>query len=328
MAVRARAEVTLTRIEVDEETHWHFWHDEEGAHVTEGERPAEGEAITGKNVLLTGDGLQVRDGSTVLARFADGIVDLAPSDAYGGNAEVGLPGNARMVGAVGDGRNSALLERVLDGSDSGGSVGLLLSQDTGGDDPRQLAQVTLVNRPSGANGGAVLLGGSLIGVSVYGSDSPPTYWSLSRLADVMNSAPYVTSEALLVSVGETTAPVGGAYASIGLAISSSTAYCPVTLGGDGTSFSVTRSGMYLACIKGVVRSVAAGDLCHVSLLEDGQAGPRVNVQDNVNGDWAMLSGSEAMRLEAGRTFRIGYACEQGGGSMCSAVTITLVYLGA
>ena len=131
-----------------------------------------------------------------------------------------------------------------------------------------------------------------------------------------------------MSVGETTAPSGAAYASIKLSINSSTGRCPVTLGGDGTSFSVTRSGIYLACIKGIVRSVAAGDLCHVSLLEDGNTGPRVNVQDNVNGEWAMLSGSEAMRLEAGRTFRLGYACEQGGGSICNNVTLTLVYLGA
>lgn len=328
MAVMARAEVTLTRIEVDEETHWHFWHDEEGAHVTEGERPADGGAIVGKNVLLTGDGLQVRDGSTVLARFADGVVDLAPSDTYGGNAEVRLPGNARMVGAVGDGENSASLERVLDSSDNGGNVRILLSQNNGGDDLNQLAQVSLVNRPSGANGGAVLLGGSLIGISVYGSDEPPTYWSFSQLADVLNNAPYVTSEALLVAVEETTAPDGSAYASIRLSISSSTAYCPVTLGSDGTSFSVRRSGIYLACVKGVVRSVVAGDLCHVSLLEDGDTAPRVNVQDNVNGEWAMLSGSEAMRMEVGRTFRLGYACEQGGGSLCSAATLTLVYLGA
>lgn len=99
MAVIARAEVTLTRIEVDEETHWHFWHDEEGAHVTEVERPADGEAITGKNVLLTGDGLQIRDGTTVLARFEDGLISLADGN---GNADIYLCGRkARLRGNVG-----------------------------------------------------------------------------------------------------------------------------------------------------------------------------------------------------------------------------------
>lgn len=76
MAVIARAEVTLARVDYDETTQWHFWHDEEGAHVTEGERPAEGEPIVGKNVLLTGDGLQVRDGSTVLASFSEKLIEL------------------------------------------------------------------------------------------------------------------------------------------------------------------------------------------------------------------------------------------------------------
>ncbi len=99
MAVIARAEVTLTRIEVDEETHWHFWHDEEGAHVTEVERPADGEAITGKNVLLTGDGLQIRNGSTVLASFEDDSISLADGD---GSADIYLCGRAaRFRGNVG-----------------------------------------------------------------------------------------------------------------------------------------------------------------------------------------------------------------------------------
>lgn len=172
---------------------------------------------------------------------------------------------------------------------------------------------------------------SCYGVQVGNRVVVDTYAHVSVVTGILansDSAPYVTSEALLVSAEETTAPSGAAYASIRLSINNSTGRCPVTLGGDGTSFSVTRSGIYLACIKGIVRSVAAGDLCHVSLLEDGNTGPRVNVQDNVNGEWAMLSGSEAMRLEAGRTFRLGYACEQGGGSVCNTATLTLVYLGA
>lgn len=99
MAVIARAEVTLARVDYDEQTQWHFWHDEEGAHVTEVERPADGEAITGKNVLLTGDGLQIRDGTTVLARFEDGLISLADGD---GSADIYLCGRkARLRGNVG-----------------------------------------------------------------------------------------------------------------------------------------------------------------------------------------------------------------------------------
>ena len=103
MAVIARAEVTLTRIEVDEETHWHFWHDEEGAHVTEGERPADGEAIVGKNVLLTGDGLQVRDGSKVLASFEDDSISLADGNDGAGIYLCGR--RAQLTYVAGNGMN-------------------------------------------------------------------------------------------------------------------------------------------------------------------------------------------------------------------------------
>ncbi len=60
-----------TAIETQEQ---YFWHDSEGAHVAE---TAEG--ATGKNLLLTADGMQIRDGDTILAAFTAEEVDLLES---------------------------------------------------------------------------------------------------------------------------------------------------------------------------------------------------------------------------------------------------------
>lgn len=320
----------LDAAEVAEQTQWHFWHDEEGAHVTEGDRPADGEAIVGKNVLLTGDGLQVRDGTKLLARFADGVIDLAPFDSYEGYAEVNLPGNSQIESAVGGGMNVVSFRRMLDVADGGGEIALVLQQGTG-ENPytNDLAEVRLVNRPSGANGGGILLGGSHIGIEIYEDDNPPTYWSLSRLADVLNNAPYVTSAANVMSTAQVLAPDGAKCAYAPLTLLERTSTTPVSIGSDGTSFRVARAGLYLVSVKALCFNVAAGDICHASVLMDGQEQPRVNVQQNVNGIWSMLAGSEVVRLLPSQTLRLGYACEQGGGSaMQSGATVGVVYLGA
>lgn len=48
----------------------YFWHDGQGAHVA----TVEGDATTGKNVLIDSDGMEVRDGTNVLAEYsADGM---------------------------------------------------------------------------------------------------------------------------------------------------------------------------------------------------------------------------------------------------------------
>lgn len=67
-AAQTTAAQAKTAIETQEQ---YFWHDSEGAHVAE---TAEG--ATGKNLLLTADGMQIRDGSTVLAKFAAAMVNL------------------------------------------------------------------------------------------------------------------------------------------------------------------------------------------------------------------------------------------------------------
>lgn len=132
-----------------------------------------------------------------------------------------------------------------------------------------------------------------------------------------------------MSTAQVVAPVGGAYANAPLTVLEGTATPPVSVGSDGTSFRVARSGLYLVSVKALCFNVAAGDICHASVLQDGQAQPRVNVQQRVSGAWSMLAGSEVVRLEPSQVLRLGYACEQGGGSaMQSSATVGVVYLGA
>ena len=53
-------------------TNQHFWTNDEGAHIT---TTPQGEAISGGNTLITGEGMDVRDGNTTLASFKkDGAV--------------------------------------------------------------------------------------------------------------------------------------------------------------------------------------------------------------------------------------------------------------
>ena len=98
MAVVASAEVTLTRISVDETTQQHFWHDSAGAHVSESERPASG-SISGGNALITSGGMQVRNGSSVLAEFGASKIELGKSSA---SSTVSMCGGRIAVSASSD----------------------------------------------------------------------------------------------------------------------------------------------------------------------------------------------------------------------------------
>lgn len=59
-------------------TKYYFWHDSEGAHVS----TVEGDATTGKNLLLTGNMIQLRDGTTVLAEFTNTQIQLGTDNSY------------------------------------------------------------------------------------------------------------------------------------------------------------------------------------------------------------------------------------------------------
>lgn len=170
MAVRARDEVTLTRIEVDEETQWHFWHDEGGAHVSDEERPAEGEAIAGKNVLLTGDGLHVRDGSTVLASFGS---DKAVLGAEGSTASVEMCGGRARI-AVDESGSRVSIESV------GGDERPKVTMRSGN------ASVTCSDEYGpGAQGGRVELDCS--GVSISRSDGTRGTYTTDAICDALST---------------------------------------------------------------------------------------------------------------------------------------------
>lgn len=79
--------------EVASKTTWHFWADSEGAHVATSKK----DATTGANILLTGEGIKIRQGTTVVASFATSMIEL------GKNSEqsvINLCSGAGEIGAV------------------------------------------------------------------------------------------------------------------------------------------------------------------------------------------------------------------------------------
>ena len=343
MAVRARDEVTLTRVDVDETTQWHFWHDGEGAHVSERERPAEGEPVEGKNLLLAGDVIQLRDGEEVLASFsADAVGLLAGAREAGRQAAVEMFGGEAWIIGRDDEPNEGQVRRSLyvgadlpegdvgsyssvaltpfrpgEGYPGIGSPGVFLEQHGPIPEDRRLDNTTI--RLNAAN---LWLGYN--DASLEGASFP-----MSRLMSVLNNAPYVTSSASFVTDGPVTAPNGGAWAWATLTQILSTATPPAALSSDRTSLRVARAGLYLVTTKGVVYDAAPGDLVHLSLMQDGQADPRMNAQAAVQSNWDQVSGAEVLRLEPSQVLRLGYRCEQGGGSKVNTgATLCLAYLGA
>lgn len=53
-------------------TQAYFWYDEEGAHVA----TVDGDASSGKNVIIDADGMAIRDGNTDLATFGENLIEL------------------------------------------------------------------------------------------------------------------------------------------------------------------------------------------------------------------------------------------------------------
>lgn len=213
MAVMARDEVTLTRVDVDETTQWHFWHDGEGAHVSERERPAEGEPVEGKNLLLSGDVIQLRDGEEVLASFsADAVGLLAGARSVGQQAAVEMFGGDAWIIGRDDEPNEGQVRRSLyvgadlpeggDGSYSSvaltpfrpgegypgiGNPGVFIEQHGPIPADRRMDNTTIR-----LNAATLWLGYN--DASLSGASFPMT-----RLMSVLNNAPYVTSDVPLGS---------------------------------------------------------------------------------------------------------------------------------
>ena len=228
MAVMARDEVTLTRVDVDETTQWHFWHDGEGAHVSERERPAEGEPVEGKNLLLSGDVIQLRDGEEVLASFsADAVGLLAGARSVGQQAAVEMFGGDAWIIGRDDEPNEGQVRRSLyvgadlpeggDGSYSSvaltpfrpgegypgiGNPGVFIEQH--GPIPADRRMDNTIIR---LNAAALWLGYN--DASLSGASFPMT-----RLMSVLNNAPYVHQTIVSNEWGSVTVWSRGGVASL------------------------------------------------------------------------------------------------------------------
>lgn len=74
-------------------TQWYFWADSEGAHVATSKQ----NAATGANILLTGDGIKIRQGTTAVASFATSLIELGKNSSQ---SVINLCYGAGEIGAV------------------------------------------------------------------------------------------------------------------------------------------------------------------------------------------------------------------------------------
>lgn len=79
--------------EVASKTTWYFWADSEGAHVATSKK----DATSGANILLTGDGIKIRQGTTVMASFSTSLIELGKNSAQ---SVINLCSGAGEIGAI------------------------------------------------------------------------------------------------------------------------------------------------------------------------------------------------------------------------------------
>lgn len=79
--------------EVASKTTWHFWADSEGAHVATSKQ----DATSGANILLTGEGINIRQGTNVVASFSTSVIELGKNS---GQSVISLCSGAGEIGAI------------------------------------------------------------------------------------------------------------------------------------------------------------------------------------------------------------------------------------
>lgn len=79
--------------EVASKTTWYFWADSEGAHVATSKQ----DATSGANILLTGDGIKIRQGTTVVASFSTSLIELGKNS---DQSVINLCSGAGEIGAI------------------------------------------------------------------------------------------------------------------------------------------------------------------------------------------------------------------------------------
>ena len=102
----------------------YFWHDADGAHVS----TVEGDASTGKNVLIDSDSIELRDGTDVVASFEENEITLGQDDAV-----IELCGGVGSMHQTSDASEHKLY-LTLDPTAADAGKALTLLMDTHGED--------------------------------------------------------------------------------------------------------------------------------------------------------------------------------------------------
>lgn len=114
--------------EVASKTTWHFWADSEGAHVATSEQ----DATTGANILLTGEGINIRRGTNVLASFLASVCELGEDSADAIIKMCGGKGSIRQHNQLIMAGDSGTVLQSTDGVENGTDFGIGISRSSAG----------------------------------------------------------------------------------------------------------------------------------------------------------------------------------------------------
>lgn len=112
-AVQTAQDAAEAVAEVADVTH-HFWHDDDGAHVT----TEPDDATTGPNTLIDSTAMFIRDGTTNLAQFTDPTI-IGETSTGKANIRIGnIPNWGNGLGLF----NGANIDMMLEGNNGGGLI--------------------------------------------------------------------------------------------------------------------------------------------------------------------------------------------------------------
>lgn len=200
------AEAINSANETAAKTQWYFWADSEGAHVATSKQ----NAATGANILLTGDGIKIRQGTTVVASFSTSLIELGKNSAQ---SVINLCSGSGEIGAMTSALGSMLAL-------FGNTVGIKGNQSAIMASPGAYAIATGDGLSLNANG-SLILGSNVIVVGKTDGSLTATSANGNAVVTVTNgtsaAAPYI-SVANTSAKGNIALTVGSRGSDIGLGL--------------------------------------------------------------------------------------------------------------
>lgn len=266
----------------------------------------------GYNTLIKSTGIDIRNGSTVLASFGASKLELGKNssnsviDFNNGLVQI-TSGSGPYTAQISSSENVALMKTDAQGFNTG-SVAIR------NEEKNDYAQIELLGR-------------RIATVCYYGSNLPSVTSDydtadvgLERLSRLLNTTgeTCLTQNAAPLNTTAGNTWVGGSFTSptrYHVLQSNDMAYQHSMYLYSSGNIVIPYRGIYIFSFKAYVYSVAAGDLCHFGLgSTNGPWDFSVDFQIRAHEDYDGISGTVIRAVEPNTIVRPWYKCEQGGGS--------------